>query len=152
MKFARLTERVAAGCCIDNQERLMRRSFILLCQRALHFLQFGHEIAFRVHAPGGVAQKKVGFLFCRPLVSVIAKCSGIRAVLTADHFNAQALRPNLKLLDRGRAKRVRRREENRTSILFERVREFGRRCRFAGAVHTDDQNDRRFIGERSNRF
>src|ERR1700730_16281893 len=112
MEFARLIKRIAAGGCVDDEKHFVRRIWILLGQRAFYFLKLGHQIRFSMQSSGGIAQKKVDLLFGGDLICIVTKRGRIGIVLTADHFNSKAFRPNSELFDGGGAKRVGGGQEN----------------------------------------
>ena len=122
MKFARLTERVAAGSGINYQKDFVRRGRILLGERAFNFLELGHEIRFCVQTAGRIAKQEINLVVRGFLVGVVTKRGRIRAVLALHHFNAESLRPNAQLLNRGRTKRVGRGQQNGMSVFVEQVR------------------------------
>lgn len=140
LEFARLRERVAAGCRIDHQERFVRRSRILLGQRPFHFLQLGHKIRFGMLTAGRVANQEIGFSFRRRLIGLVAERGRIGMVLGSDHFQAKTFRPNSKLFDRSGAECIGSSENDSMSMLLKIVRQFRGRCCFAGPVHAYDQD------------
>ena len=130
----------------------MRRLGILFREAPFHFAELRHQIAFRVQPAGGIAEKKIDLTFRGGLIRLITKRRGIGVVLTANHFHAEALGPNSKLLDGGGAKCVGGGEQHATSILPQIVGEFRGRCRLARTVDANDQDDFRFFGKGKNRF
>src|SRR6266550_7464578 len=58
LEFARLIERIAASCRIDHQQSLMRRVRVMFAESAFYLLQLGHQISFRVHPTGRVAEEE----------------------------------------------------------------------------------------------
>ena len=69
--------------------------------------------------------------------------SGVGAALRADEVRAGALRPDLELLLRGGAERVRGGQHDRAAGLLEAVGELADRRRLPRAVDADDEDDRR---------
>ena len=106
VKFARLTERVAAGGRIDDEQRLVRRVRIKFAESAFYFLQLGHQVCFRVLAAGGVAKQKIDLAFRCRLIRFVTKRGGIGVVLPANYFDAETFCPNVQLLDRRSARNV----------------------------------------------
>src|SRR5437667_5459317 len=103
----------------------MRRVWIVLGQAAFHFLQFSHQIGFRVQSSSGIAKQEFDLSFLGCLIGLVTKRGWIGVVLTANHFHPQSLGPDAKLLDRRRAKGVRSREQDTMSIFLEIMRELG---------------------------
>ena len=107
MELLRLRERVAAGCGVDDEQRLVRRFRVVLRDAAFHLLEFAHEIDLRVQATRRIAKQELDVLTIRRLIGVVTKRRGISVVLAFDHLNSDAISPDAELLDRGRAERVR---------------------------------------------
>src|ERR1700687_6401059 len=106
MEFARLVECVATRGGIDHEQRLMRGIRIEFAESAFHLLELGQEIRFGVLTTSRVAKQKVDFVLRGRLIGVVTKRSRVGAVLAANHFNAESLCPDIKLLDRSSAKSV----------------------------------------------
>src|SRR6266581_5258020 len=141
MKFARLTERVAAGGRVNDEKNLVRRGRIVFGQGAFHFLELSHQIAFGVQTAGGVAEQKINLVVDRSLIRIVTKRSWIRAVLTLHHFNAEAIRPNSKLFDGGGPERIGGGEQHGMSMLFQIMRQFRDRSCLAGSIDASDENN-----------
>ncbi len=71
---------------------------------------------------------------------------GIRARRLSDNRHVRTFTPFLELLDRGRAKRVGRREQHRVACAVEPMCELADRRRLAGAVHTEHEDHEGFSG------
>src|SRR5215470_9285316 len=56
LEFSRLAERVATSRCINDQQRFMRCVRVMLGESAFYLFKLGHQIPFRVHAAGRIAQ------------------------------------------------------------------------------------------------
>ena len=69
--------------------------------------------------------------------------AGIRAGLLRDECGAGAIRPDIELLDRRRAKRIARGEHDRVPGFAEAARELADGRGLAGAVDADDQDHER---------
>src|SRR5215469_15027971 len=141
MEFARLAGRVAASGCIKYEQRLMRRIGFEFAESAFHFLQLGHEIRFCVLAASRVTKQKVDSVLQGGLIGVVTERSRVGAVLPPDDLNPESFCPNIELLDCSSAKGIGCREQHAVLISLQVMREFRRRCCFAGSVHADDQDD-----------
>src|SRR5207244_9198377 len=106
MKFARLTECIAAGGCVGDEKELVRRGRIVFGQSAFHFLELSHQVALGMQTAGGVAEQKINLVVRRFLIRIVTKRSWIRAVWTFHHFSAEAICPNSKLFNGCRPERI----------------------------------------------
>src|ERR1041385_1398476 len=97
-----------------------------------------------------VAKQKFNLLFRCCLISLVTKRRGICAMLTANDFNVESLRPDVELLDSRGAKSVCGREHGRVAGMHEVMRQLCRRRCFAGSVHANNQNHGWFSGRLTN--
>src|SRR5207253_3445179 len=141
MKFARLTERVAAGGRIDNEKNFVRRGRIVFGQSAFHFLELSHQVALGMQTAGGVAEQKINLVVRRFLIGIVTKRSWIRAVWTFHHFGAEAIRPNSKLFNGCGPERICGGEQHGISIFFQIMRQFRDRSCLAGSIDASNKNN-----------
>src|SRR5690606_18262709 len=80
------------------------------------------------------------------LESVEGETGGIGADLVRDDGRSGALTPDLELIDSGRAECIAGGHHDRGSRALELLRELADRCRLAGAIDADDENNVRFDG------
>src|SRR5437870_13860264 len=99
MKFARLTECIAAGGCVDNEKDLVRRGRIVFGQSAFHFLELSRQVALGMQTAGGVAEQKINLVVRRFLIGIVTKRSWIRAVWTLHHSVAASIGPTSKQIN-----------------------------------------------------
>ena len=115
-----------------------------------HLRELLHQVLLGVEAAGGVHEERPDAAGLRRRDRVEEDCRGIGALAVTHDGHLQAIGPDRELLDRSRAERVRRRQEDRTP-LFEPARgELGRRRRLPGTVDADQEDDleRRVGGRR----
>src|SRR5581483_9149776 len=146
LEFARLAQRIAACCCIDHEQRFMRRVGVVLGESTFHLFKFGHQILFRVQSPCRIAKQKFSPVFCGRLIRFITKRGWIGVVWPLNHFNAEPCRPNSKLLDCGRAKSIRRGQQDTVAVFLKITRQLRCGCSLARAVDTQEQDDVWFTG------
>ena len=77
VEFLGLVERVGAGGGIDDEQREVRRGFILLGEGAADFREFLHQVVAGVDAAGGVADEELGSVGDGFLVGVEANRGGV---------------------------------------------------------------------------
>ena len=104
-----------------------------------------------MQAAGGVDDHDVVPARARRLDCVVCNGRGIGAARRADEVGTRALGPDLELLLRRRAERVRRADEHRAAVLAELLRELADRRRLAGSVDADDEDHARAGVEREDR-
>ena len=90
----------------------MRRIGLHLLDHAHHLGQLVHQISLVVQAAGGVDQDDIGPLLLGGLDRLEGQRGGIRPLLPRHEGRAGPLRPDLQLLDRGRAEGVARRHQH----------------------------------------
>ena len=76
-------------------------------------------------SPGGVANQELDIAPVGRLVGFVTKRRRIGVVLTTDHFDFQALRPDRELLDRRCAEGVGGREQDGVAVALKVISELG---------------------------
>ncbi len=93
-----------------------------------------------MEAARGVADEELDVLLLGGHIGVVTKGGGIAVILALDHFHADALRPDTELLDGGCAEGIGGGEHHGVAFRFQKVREFCRGSRLAGAIHADHED------------
>src|SRR6185295_340101 len=101
--------------------------------------QLLHQVRLRVEAAGRVDDGDVLAARGRRFDRVVGDRGRVAPALGADEVRVGALRPDLELLLRSGAKRVRRGDDHGAAVLVQVVRELADRRRLAGAVDADDE-------------
>ena len=118
---------VLAGGRIEHEQDIVRRFGVEAAEDAADLGQFLHQMGLVLEAPGGVDDEHVDALRGRLLDPVEDDSGGIAAFLAGDDRRADALAPDLQLLDRGGAEGVAGGEQHAVILFLEPVR---RACRW----------------------
>ena len=138
---ARLLDAVLPGRRVDDEQRLVRRALDPACDDAADLGELLHQVALRVEPSGRVDDHDVASRAPARLDRVERDGRRVGAARAADELGAGALGPDLELLLRRGAERVRGADEDAPAVLRELARELADRRRLAGAVDADDEDD-----------
>ena len=136
-----LVERILAGGRIEHQDDVVRRLGVQPPEHAAHLGQFVHQMRLVLQSPSGVDDQRVDAGRGRLLDAVEDDTGRVAAFLAADHRRADAVAPDLQLLDRRGAKGVARRQQDAIILLLQQMAELADGGRLAAAVDPDHQDD-----------
>src|SRR6185437_12309552 len=123
-ELAGLLETVLSGSCVEHEPDFMRRTGHNPLAGPAHFLQFGHQVFFRMKAARRIDDYVIHSAGLGRLQSVENDGTRIRSSLLADHVDRGALRPDFQLLNGRRAEGIGSTEQNLSAFAKETVREF----------------------------
>ena len=109
-------------------------------QHAHDLFELGHQPGLVLQPPGRVDEEHIGAAGLCFLQRVVGQAGRIRALLAGDHRRADALAPDLQLLDGGGAERVAGGEHHAQALLAEFLRQLADGGGLARAVHADHQD------------
>src|SRR4030095_7068780 len=112
----------------------MRGGVVAFRERALHLVQFPHEIRFCVESTRGIANQELGIAAVGSAVGVVTNGRRVAVVLPLNDLAADALCPNIELFDGGSAESVGGSEHDAVTFSLKKMGELGRRRCLAGAV------------------
>ena len=136
-----LGKRVLAGGRVEHEQDVVRRFGIEAAEDAADLGQLLHQVRLVLEAPGGVDDQHVLAGRGRLLDAVEDDPGGVAAFLAGDDRRADALAPDLQLLDRGGAEGVAGGEQDAIILLLQPMAELADGGRLARAVDADHQDD-----------
>src|SRR5207237_5804126 len=111
-KLSRLLKTVLARDGVEDEKRLMRRTFDFARGDALHLLKLGHQVRLVVKSARGVNDEHVGAARLRGAQRVEEDSRGVCALLLLNERDAGALGPDGELVGGGGAEGVGGADEN----------------------------------------
>ena len=141
-----LAHGVLAHGGVEHQQHRMGRASIDLLHDAHDLLQFRHQLLAVLQAPGGVHHQHIHAIGLRLGDRVEGEARRIRALRSGDDLRADALAPDLQLLDRGGAEGVARRQHHALSFSCELPGELADCGGLARAVHAHHENHEGLLG------
>lgn len=139
VEFRRLHERVRSRGGIKNDPLFLGGIGIVLAECASDLGEFLHQIAFRVEATCRIANQEFDIPTVGAIPSIVAKSRRVALILTFQYLDAKSIAPAAELLDGCRSEGVRRDEEAGMVVGFQPIGQLRCRCRFAGSVHSDNE-------------
>ena len=133
---------VLSGGRVEHEQRLARSVRQLARDHAVDFRQLVHQIGLVVQAACGIDDNDVAAARLRRRDRVKDDRRRVCALAVPDDVRTRALRPNLELVGRRRAERVRRGQHDLFALADIACRQLADRGGLADAVDADDQNDR----------
>ena len=121
-----LRKRVLAGGCVEHEQDIVRRFGVEAAEHAADLGQLLHQMGLVLEAPGGVDDERIDAGRGRLLDAVEHDPGGVAAFLAADDRRADAVAPDLQLLDRRGAEGVAGGEQDAIVLLLQPV---ARACR-----------------------
>ncbi|CQA10835.1 Uncharacterised protein [Mycobacteroides abscessus] len=112
---------------------------------ALDLAELVHEAGLGVQSTGGVDDHHVGALPDTGIDGVEGDRGGVGTLGAPNHLRTDALPPGLELIGGGGTERVRRAQYHPAPVGDKHTRQLADRGGLAGAVHTDDEQHRRFV-------
>ena len=131
---------ILAGRRVEDEEDIVRRFGVEAAEDAADLGQFVHQVGFVLQPPGGVDDQHVLAGRGRLLDAVEHDPGGIAAFLAGDDRRADAVAPDLQLLDRGGAEGVAGGEQHAIILLLQPMAELADGGRLARAVDADHQD------------
>ena len=132
---------VLAGRGVEDEEDVVRRFGVEAAEHAADLRQLLHQMRLVLEAAGGVDDQHVLAGRGRLLDAVEDDSGGVAAFLAGDDRRADAVAPDLQLLDRGGAEGVAGGEQDAIILLLQPMAELADGGRLAGAVDADHQDD-----------
>ena len=136
-----LRKRVLAGGRIEHEQDVVRRFRVEAAEHAADLGQFLHQVRLVLEAAGGVDDQRVDAGRGRLLDAVEHDPGGIAAFLAGNDRRADAVAPDLELLDRRGAEGVAGGEQDAIILFLQPVAELADRGGLARAVDADHQDD-----------
>ena len=113
-----LRKRVLAGGRVEDEQDVVRRFGVEAAEHAADLGQLVHQMRLVLEPPGGVDDQRVDAGRGRLLDPVEDDPGGVAAFLAGDHRRADAVAPDLQLLDRRGAERVAGGEQDAIILLL----------------------------------